>query len=446
MFWGVRKIHLIGVGGSGMSGIAILLKRMGFDVSGCDINPAAKKLEEVKVVVGHSPEHISDEMDVVVFSSAIPEDNPELVYARSKNIHVIPRFEMLSEIIRLKNSIAVLGSHGKTTTTSLISHITKTAGFDPTVIVGGRIKGIGGAFLGDGDIAVVEVDESDPAFTKLSPTVAILTNLDFEHVDRWGSFEKLKKTVKKFMDSVPFWGFAILCADDQQASSFNLRRKTVTYGVENKSDITGSNIKVKRDGISFVVSAFGKKLGEVSLKLLGRHNVLNALASISAALKIGIDFELIKEALANFEGVERRIEFKGVRKGVTFFDDYGHHPTEIKATLKALREAYPERRIVLAFQPHRFSRTALLMDKFPEAFSLADLIVLTDIYSAGEENTWGVSGKDLYAKLKGVNVIFTENVEEAAEVSSKLLKEGDVFLSMGAGDIKEIVELIFKFY
>ncbi len=440
----IKKVHFVGIGGIGMSGIAQILLDMDYAVTGSDIresrNTQLLRRKGASIYIGHSPENISPDVQVVVFSSAIKEDNPEIVRARELGIPVISRGEMLAELFKLKEGIAVSGSHGKTTTTSMIAHILEESGFDPTVIIGGILRRLGSnAKLGKGDLLVSEADESDGSFLKLSPAVAVITNIDREHLDFYGGLEEIVSAFSKFAQSVPFYGFCVANADDVNVAKAvrNVNKKLITFGIERHAHIRGENPRVEKDRYTFSLMLGDKRLGDVRLAIGGRHNVYNALASAAVTLELGVPFKVIKEVLEEFRNAERRLELKGFVGDVPVYDDYGHHPTEIKAVIDALREFYPNRRLILVFQPHRYSRTYFLFDDFVKALRLADRVFLLDIYPASEQNIYNVRAQDL-AKEAGAVYI-----GDSSDLVNKLLEElrsGDLILFMGAGDITRLCD------
>lgn len=442
MFKTIKKVHFIGIGGSGMSGIALVLHNSGYMVTGSDIskNDLTRHLEEsgVKIFLGHKASNVRD-TQVVVTSTAVDRNNVEVVEALKRKIPVIPRAEMLAELARLKYTITVAGTHGKTTTTSLLSCILEEAGYDPTIIVGGKLKSLGsGGKRGDGDYLVAEADESDGSFLKLSPTITLVTNIDNDHLDHYKSFEKLKEAFIQHINSVPFYGFSVLCADDPVIDSVlgEVQRKYVTYAIEKKADYTARDISAKERDVSFSVYRQEKKLGTVSLSLFGKHNISNALAAAVCALELGVDIDVISKALGKFSGVSRRLEFHGERDGVLHYDDYAHHPTEIKSTVKALKEMFPGRRLVCFFQPHRYSRTRLLYNELADSLKGIDKLFLDEIYPAGEKPVEGIDTGLIFRALE-------KNGREAVRVNMKTcrkqlvdeLKKNDIFLTMGAGDV-----------
>ncbi|ADC90139.1 UDP-N-acetylmuramate/alanine ligase [Thermocrinis albus DSM 14484] len=433
----VKRLHFVGVGGIGMSGLALLMMQMGYTVSGSDIkesrNTQMLKDAGIRVYIGHRPENVED-AQVVVYSSAVSSDNPELVYARSRGIPTIPRGEMLAELFRIKEGVAVCGSHGKTTTTSMIAYILHEAGLDPTVLIGGILQRFNGnARLGKGDFIVSEADESDGSFLKLTPTVAVITNIDREHLDFYKDYDSIRKAFLEFANSVPFYGFSVLNADDEGCSQIipYVSKKHYTYGIQTEAHLMAKNLRLLEGTYSFDVVWMGKNLGNIHLKVPGKHNVQNALASILVALQMDVSFDVIKEALESFRNAERRLELKGFYKGFPVYDDYGHHPTEIRSVIKAVREMYPDTKILLVFQPHRYSRTYYLLQDFATVLREADSCIVTDIYPAGEENRWHVSAKQL-AEISGC--IYAPSKEEVFQ-AVKRLADNHVILFMGAGNI-----------
>jgi len=448
-----KKIHFIGIGGIGMSGIAEVLHNMGYTVTGSDIRESdtVKRLKNlgIKVFIGHNEENINH-TQVVVFSSAVKPDNPEIIKAKSLGIPVIPRAEMLAELCRLKYSVLVAGAHGKTTTTSLIAEVLNHAGFDPTVVVGGKLKSIGSnARLGQSEFLVAEADESDGSFLKLNPTVSVITNIDREHLDYFKNIRRIKKAFLEFANKVPFYGVSILCKECKHIRSLipNLNRRYILYGFNNNADFYSRNIEYKDQRTYFEAFYRGKSLGIFTLPIPGKHNVLNALAAIAVSMELSVPIDKVKSAFENFTGIGRRFEFKGERKGIKFYDDYGHHPTEIKAVLKTALLLKPER-LCIIFQPHRYTRTRDLMEQFVSAFKTTlrkkDILFLMDIYPASESPIKGVTGEILYKKLRdsGVNVIFNPDKEKIREDILKEIKKGDIVFTIGAGDVYKIGESV----
>ncbi|ODA44951.1 UDP-N-acetylmuramate--alanine ligase [Thermodesulfovibrio sp. N1] len=436
-----------------MSGIAEVLHNMGYTVTGSDIRESdtVKRLKSlgIKVFIGHSQENINH-TDVVVFSSAVKSDNPEIIKAKSLGIPVIPRAEMLAELCRLKYSVLVAGAHGKTTTTSLIAEVLNHAGFDPTVVVGGKLKSIGSnARLGQSEFLVAEADESDGSFLKLNPSVSVITNIDKEHLDYFKNLRRIKKAFLEFANKVPFYGVSILCKECKHIRSLipNLNRRYILYGFNDNADFYSRNIEYKDQKTYFEVFYKGKSLGIFKLPIPGRHNVLNALATIAVSMELSVPLDKVKSAFENFTGIGRRFEFKGERRGLKFYDDYGHHPTEIKAVIKTALLLKPERLCVI-FQPHRYTRTRDLMEQFVSAFKTTlrkkDILFLMDIYPASEYPIKGVTGEILYKKLRdsGVNVIFNPDKEKIKEDILKEIKKGDIVFTIGAGDVYKIGEAV----
>jgi len=433
-----------------MSGIAEVLHNLNYDVSGSDCRDSAntRRLRKlgIQIWIGHSSENVLN-AHVVVISSAVDQENPEVVEAQCQNIPVIPRAEMLAELMRLKSGIAVTGSHGKTTTTSLIS--TMLSSFDPTVVIGGKLKGLGSnAKLGQGDLLVAEADESDGSFILLTPTVAVVTGIDREHMDYFKSMEELKKAFLNFINKVPFYGLAILCKDDQNIRDLipAVHRRFITYGITEDADLVAVDIKRGPDGSKFNVLLKGEHLGRFEIPSPGIHNVSNALAAIAVGLELGMGPGWIAEGLSSFSGIQRRFELKGEVAGVRVFDDYAHHPTEIRATLAAAKDCLGKR-VVALFQPHRYSRTRDLMTDFFGAFKDADLLYLTDIYPAGEEPMEGVHSSVLENGIRqysNVEVVYNGNRENLLNQIVGDLREGDIFFTFGAGDVFKMGEEILN--
>ncbi|MFH0998939.1 MAG: UDP-N-acetylmuramate--L-alanine ligase [Pseudomonadota bacterium] len=453
MYQKTYHIHFVGIGGIGMSGIAELLLNIGYQVSGSDdassdITENLIKLGGV-VYKGHSGEQIQG-ADVVVISSAISSDNPEVVAARKESIPVIPRAEMLAELMRLKFSVAVAGAHGKTTTTSIVSSVLDKGGLDPTVVIGGRLKSVGSnAVLGKGDFIVAEADESDGSFLKYSPTIAVITNIDREHLDFYKDLDHIKSVFLAFIDRIPFYGLAILCLDNEPIQDLipEIKKRFTTYGMSTQADYQARNVVFQGMKSRFSIDYRGRFLGDILLNLPGLHNIYNATASVAVGLELGIPFEKIRTALETLQGVQRRLEIKGEACGITVVDDYGHHPTEIRSTLEALKECWPGRRKVIAFQPHRYSRTLALFDDFTRAFYQSDVLVVLPIYPAGEKKIEGVSALALCERIQSrghKNVVYLENVLTAPTHLLSILRPGDVLLTLGAGDIWKVGEGVLK--
>ncbi|WP_165078918.1 MULTISPECIES: UDP-N-acetylmuramate--L-alanine ligase [unclassified Desulfovibrio] len=442
----IRHIHMVGIGGAGMSGIAEVLLSEGYGISGSDMAESAvvRHLRALgaAVAVGHAAENVGD-VEVLVKSTAIAEDNPEVVEARRRNIAVIPRAEMLAELMRLRQGIAIAGTHGKTTTTSLTASIFDTAGLDPTVIIGGRLNVYGAnAHLGRGDYLIAEADESDGSFLCLLPILNVVTNVDDDHMDHYQSREALDEAFVRFMNKVPFYGLNIVCGDDPGVRALlpRVKRPVATYGFGEENDLRAEPVECGAKS-RFAVWHRGRRLGEATVPQPGRHNILNALGAIGAALAADIPFDVCAEGLAGFRGVGRRFEFKGEREGVTVVDDYGHHPAEIEATLRTAHEVFPGRRIVAAFQPHRFSRTQAHFGEFCKVFDLADALLLTEIYAASEKPIPGVSGQSL---AEGIGQVcdtplrYCRTLDDLLDALGEELKHGDVLLTLGAGSITRL--------
>lgn len=451
MFRGrVRHVHFVGVGGIGMSGLAEILRTLGFDVSGSDLRDGenTRRLERLGVVihVGHRGPNVRG-ADVVVYSSAITPDNPEIVEAHQLGIPVIARAEMLAELMRVKHGVAVAGSHGKTTTTSLVATVLRAAGLDPTVVVGGRMAALGSnARLGAGDLLVAEADESDGSFLRLTPTIAIVTNIDPEHLEHYGGFAELKDAFVEFVEKVPFYGLAVLCLDHPTVQEIlpRVKRRHVTYGLSPQADYNAKDIVYKGLETSFTVYKGREELGEFTVCMPGVHNVLNTLAVVAVADEFEVPLDVMKEALRTFGGVARRFSVVSRPKSIALVDDYGHHPQEILATLAAARNAYTGR-VLVAFQPHRYTRTASLFGDFARAFNNADVVFVTDIYSAGETPIEGVDSERLAQAIHDHghrDVKYVSNRAELAILLSEAAKPGDVIISLGAGDINRILPLV----
>jgi len=436
-----------------MSGIAEVLINLGHRVSGSDLKESAitRRLSELGAVIslGHRPENMTG-ADVVVYSSAVNPDNIEVEAARREFIPVIPRAEMLAELMRLKYSVAVAGSHGKTTTTSLVGTILGEADLDPTMVIGGRLDSIGSnARLGGGDFLVAEADESDGSFLMLSPTIAVVTNIDLEHLDYYRDLDHLKETFLAFVNRVPFYGAAVLCLDDANAQSLipEIKKRYLTYGLSAQADILAADLEEHGWISRFELVFKGERLGEISLGLPGRHNVLNALAAASVALELEIPFASIARALNRVGGIQRRFQLKGEAAGITVIDDYGHHPTEIRATLTALKACYPDRRKIVLFQPHRYTRTQALLEEFATAFNQADHLILTEIYAAGEEPIKGVTGRALAESIRihgHHESDFSPDVDSLASKVASELNPGDVVLTLGAGSVWRVGEQLLE--
>lgn len=445
MYRKTKHIHFVGIGGIGMSGIAELLLSLGYRVSGSDLRTTdiTKRLEGMGGVVyqGHKAAWVAG-ADVVVTSTAIPADNPEVVAAKEAHVPVIQRAEMLAELMRLKKyGIAVAGSHGKTSTTSMVAAILAEAGLDPTVVVGGKVHGLGSnAKLGEGEFLVAEADESDGSFLKLSPVIEVVTNIDLEHLDYYRDIEQIKDIFLEFIDRLPFYGAAVVCIDNDNVAQIlpRIKKRILTYGLSEQADLQAVKITSGNGTSTFTVRNSSGELGVIRLNRPGRHLIYNSLAAVSVGLELEIDFAVIARALEQFQGVQRRLQVKGEAGGVLVVDDYGHHPTEIKATLDAVREGWPERRVVVAFQPHRYSRTQGLFDDFVTAFRRTDVLILTDIYAASEQPIEGITSEKLLEaiKLHGQrHAHFIPDLVQQPQAMLPLLREGDLLLTLGAGNI-----------
>ena len=448
----INTIHFVGIGGSGMSGIAEVLINLGYTVQGSDLksNPVTQRLEKLgaRIAFGHAAQNVQG-ADVVVVSGAVAQGNPEVDAALEQRIPVVPRAEMLGELMRFRYSIAVAGTHGKTTTTSLVASILAEGGEDPTFVIGGRLKSAdSNARLGASRYLVAEADESDASFTHLQPLIAIVTNIDNDHlVTHGGDFELLKHSFVEFLHNLPFYGLAVLCLDDVHINSImrNVGRPIRTYGLSEAADVRAQNIQ--RDGLQtrFEVTRPGAAVLEVTVNLPGTHNVLNSLAAIAVATELGIADEAIQRALAGFEGIDRRLQHiadvETPAGRVTIVDDYGHHPTEVSATLEAVRQGYAGRRVILAFQPHRYTRTRDLIDDFGRVLATADVLLVTEVYGAGETPIAGADGRAICRAVRSrglVEPLFVEKAEDLADSLKDLIRDGDVIVTMGAGHISSV--------
>lgn len=456
MFRHVKRIHFIGIGGIGMSGIAEVLCNLGFVVTGSDARRSKntdrlETLFSVGIAEGHRPENVGS-AQVVVYSSAIKDDNPEIVEARNLGIPVIPRAEMLAELMTLKPyAVAVSGTHGKTSTTSMIATVLGHAGFDPTTVVGGVVDTLGSnARLGASDWFVTEADESDRSFLMLYPTIAVVTNIDKEHMESYKGMDDVIQCFTDFVNKVPFYGAAVICLDDPNIQLIipRIKRRRVSYGLSAQADISAKDIRFnERFGSEFTVARAGETLGSISLPVPGKHNVYNALAATAVAMELEIPFEKIVEAFATFKNANRRFQFKGEARGITVVDDYGHHPTEIVATLSAAKNSSGGRRTVVVFQPHRFTRTQELMDDFVVAFNNADVVFILDIYAASESPIEGVTAEILAENIKRFghkNVSYIGSMDTAAEKVLNTLREGDLVITLGAGSITGLSDEILS--
>ncbi len=452
MFGRVKHVHFVGVGGAGMSGIAEVLLNLGYVVSGSDLasTETTARLARLggRIRQGHDAGNIEG-ADVVVTSTAVPQTNVEVTAARRAHIPVIPRVEMLAELMRMKYSVAVGGTHGKTTTTSLISEVLSRGGLDPTVVVGGKLKTLEtGAHLGTSEYMVAEADESDGSFLKLSPTVAVITTVDEEHLDHYAGIEEIKEAFVTFGNSVPFYGCSIVCIDERNIQSIvaDIERRVITYGLATQADVRAVDPDLERANPSFDVVAGDTELGRIETTMPGLHNVYNSLASVAVGLELGVPFEHIRDALGSFEGISRRFETKGEVHDVLVLDDYGHHPAEVRATLRAAARRW-DRRLVVLFQPHRYSRTAKLADEFGRSFHDASILLVTGVYAASEEPIEGVSGMNVVDAARRYGHHAAEYVEDRGELRRRaleIIEPGDVVITLGAGDIYRVGEEILE--
>jgi UDP-N-acetylmuramate--alanine ligase len=448
----VRQIHFVGIGGIGMSGIAEVLLNLGYAITGSDVSLSdiTQRLTSLGAVIfsGHQASHLRD-ADVVVTSTAVKDDNPEVLEAHRRNIPVIPRAEMLAELLKMKFSVAVSGSHGKTTTTSMVSTVLAYGGLDPTMVIGGKLASIGSnAKIGDGEIIVAEADESDGSFLKLNPCLAVITNIDREHLDYYRDIEEIKAAFLKFANIVPFYGSTILCLDNEHVREIlpQIKRKVITYGLTSPADYQATEMVLAGPLSKFSVSCRGERLGEVTLKVPGRFNIANALATIAVARELDMPFDAIRKGLEAFVGVHRRLEIKGKVNGVTVVDDYGHHPTEIRETLAAARQVWKDR-IIVVFQPHRYTRTQKLFNEFLTAFPDADYLIVTDIYAASEKPIEGVSAASLCEGIRAhghQGVIYLSGFDEMTDHLLAMAKPSDVIITQGAGSVWKVGEEFLK--
>lgn len=445
MFQSIKKLHFVGIGGIGMSGIAEILLDQKFRVTGSDraASDNTERLEEfgAKVYIGHDAANLEPDVDALVYSSAVPPENPELLEARNRKIPVIRRAEMLAEVMRLKYGIGIAGTHGKTTTTSMVSLVLMEGGLDPTVIVGGRLRGLAGsnARLGKGEFIVVEADEFDRSFLSITPTIAVLTTLETDHLDCYRDLEDIKGAFVQFASKVPFYGFVVLCLDEPALQEImpRVKKKIITYGLNGQADLQAVDISHKHNISRFLVVKDGKDLGEVEIQIPGKHNVQNALAAIAVGLELNVPFAKVKAGIEKFTGVFRRWEVKAEVDGITVIDDYAHHPTEIKATLAGAKSGW-RRRVVCVFQPHLYSRTRDFADEFGRSFFNADVLVLTDVYPAREEPIQGINGELIANAAKQFGHKQVHYVPDKKQVPAFLMEmkqPGDMIITMGAGDI-----------
>ncbi len=446
-------IHFVGIGGIGMSGIAELLLNLGYKVTGSDLKSSdiTDRLKTLGGTLfnGHAAENIKG-ADVVVVSSAIDPENPEVDAAGQASIPVIPRAEMLAELMRLKYSIAIAGAHGKTSTTSIVASVLAQGGLDPTVVIGGKLKSIGSnAVLGEGEFIVAEADESDGSFLKFSPTIAVVTNIDKEHLDFYADLDAIKTVFLNFLDRIPFYGLAVLCLDNEPIQDLipRIKKRYTTYGMTSQADFQIRDVEFGQQKSRFDIYHRGKKMGKINLNLPGIHNVYNATASIAVGVELNIAFDQIKKALETVEGVQRRLEIKGESCGVTVIDDYGHHPTEVKVTLETIEENWQNRRKVVVFQPHRYSRTQALFDEFSRAFYQSDVLVVLPIYAASEKKIEGVTSQKLCEEIKvhgHKEVICADGFKAALSHLKQTLQPGDVLLTLGAGDVWKVGDMFLN--
>ncbi len=448
----IQRIHFVGIGGIGMSGIAEVLLNLGYQISGSDLKESevTRRLQSLgcEVFYGHRRENVK-EVDVVVVSSAIRNGNPEVEVAEERRIPVIPRAEMLAELMRMKYGIAIAGTHGKTTTTSLIATVLAAAGLDPTVVIGGRLNSIGSnARLGQGEYLVAEADESDGSFLKLMPTIAVVTNIDPEHLDYYSGIEEIKETFLNFLNRIPFYGLAVLCLDHPNIQSLipRLKKRFTTYGLTTQADFQAKEISFEGLSTSFDVIHHRQVIGRLKIRMPGIHNVYNSLATLAAAFELDIPFDTVREALRDFSGIQRRFQIKGEKRDILIVDDYGHHPVEIKATLRAARAGW-ERRIIVVFQPHRYTRTKALFGEFLTAFNEADVLILTEIYPAGEDPIEGIEAKALFEGIRDYghkDVTYLSDKKEIVDHLLRIVRAGDMVMTLGAGDIWQVSDELMR--
>lgn len=448
----ISRVHFVGIGGIGMSGIAEVLLNLGYRVSGSDLVESETTLRlkrlGAEVFVGHRAENLKD-VDVVVISSAVRKDNPEVIAADERVIPVIPRAEMLAELMRMKYGVAIAGTHGKTTTTSMIATVLAHGGLDPTAVIGGKLNIFGSnAKLGQGELLVAEADESDGSFLKLSPTIAVVTNIDPEHLDHYRDLEEIKQAFLEFINKVPFYGLAVLCLDHENVQALipQVRKRFMTYGLTAQANFRAEDISFQGLTTSFRALENDRELGRISIQMPGLHSVYNALATLATAMELDLSFEVVRAGLESFSGIQRRFQVKGEWGGVMVVDDYGHHPAEIKATLSAAKHGWGRRTVVI-FQPHRYTRTRDLFKDFLTCFNQADVLFLTGIYPAGEDPIPGVSVRQLYEGIKGHGHKDTTLVLEKEEIPKRLLPRlmpGDMVFTLGAGDVWKVGEELIQ--
>jgi UDP-N-acetylmuramate--alanine ligase len=448
-----HRLHFVGIGGIGMSGIAEVLLNLGYAVTGSDLHESevTERLRKLgaQVFVGHQEDNLAADPSVVVISTAVKYSNPEVLEARRRHIPVIPRAEMLAELMRMKYGVAVAGSHGKTTTTSMIAAVLSTAGLDPTMVIGGRVHMLGtNAKMGQGAILVAEADESDGSFLLLSPTIAVVTNIDREHMDFHQTMERLNESFLDFINKIPFYGLAVLCLDNAHVRALlpKVRKRFATYGLSSDADFSAQDLQMKPTGVEYTVLHHAKPVGKLRLHLPGRHSASNALAAVAVGHELEIPFSRVAEALDGFTGIHRRFEIKGEPRGITIIDDYGHHPAEIQATIEAIHDSW-KRPLVVIFQPHRFSRTQDVFDDFLTAFEGADRLVLTEIYAAGEDPIEGVTSEALYQGIKRRGHMEVDFIPDKGQIVKQLvgkLNPGDIVLTLGAGDVYKVGEALVE--
>ena len=446
MFSSIRKLHFVGIGGIGMSGIAEILLDQGFKVSGSDraLSEVTERLQNLgaSIFEGHRANNIANDVDTVVYSSAVQPDNPEILEAQGRKIPIVRRAEMLAEVMRLKYGIGIAGTHGKTTTTSMTSLVLMEGGLDPTVIVGGKLSGLGGtnARLGRGEFIVVEADEYDRSFLSISPTIAVLTTLETDHLDCYRDLEDIKSAFIQFANKVPFYGFVVLCLDEPALLDIMpslSKKKIITYGLNPQADVQAVDIRHKDNTTTYTIIRANKELGTVTLQVPGKHNVQNSIGAIAVGLELGVPFEEIKSGIEKFAGVYRRWEKKGEVNGIAVYDDYAHHPTECRATLSGVKSGW-RRRVVCVFQPHLYSRTRDFYEDFGKSFLLSDVLVVTDIYPAREEPIQGVTGELIVNAAKQFghkDVHYVSDKKQIPAFLQSIVKNGDIVITMGAGDI-----------
>lgn len=451
MYGKIKRIHFVGIGGIGMSGIAEVLINMGYEISGSDIGQSStvKRLKDLgaDITIGHSAENVEGS-GVVVISSAIRADNPEVLRAKELNIPVIPRAEMLAELMRLRYGIAVAGSHGKTTTTSMVAAVLSYGKLDPTIVVGGKVTAMGtNARLGRGDFMVVEADESDGSFLRLSPVISVLTNIDEEHMDHYKDMNELEGAFSTFINKIPFYGLSVLCIDCPRTKelSRNFKKRFLTYGFDKEAELRAENVAIEGFQTKFDVFLNNTELGSVILHVPGRHNAQNALAAIAVGMELGMSFEDVRLGLSEFRGIDRRLQVKGEGRGIKVIDDYAHHPREIEVTLEAIKQSHSGR-VVVIFQPHRYSRTKLLFDEFVQVLTKTDMLYIMDIYAASEDPISGVSSETLSKAVieKGSKNVRHLNGDDMLTILLEELKEGDVVLTLGAGNVWAFGEKIVE--